>query len=100
MIKLPEYLKKYFWEIDFNKLDSKKSSYYIIERLLEYGDKEAIQWLTKNFSKQALENVVYTSKQLSKKSANFWQLIFNLDRNKILCFKKSFQKKHRAIWSS
>lgn len=35
-------VKKYFWEVNSNKLDFSKRKIYILERLLEYGNPQAI----------------------------------------------------------
>ena len=98
MKPIPKSLKKYFWDVDFKNLDKDKYSYFIIERILELGDGKAVKWMENNFSKEKIRKVVYSSRNLSRKSANFWQLIFNLDRNKILCLKKSFQRKQKIAW--
>jgi len=97
MKSLPRFLKKYFWDVDFSKLDKKTHSRFIIERILEYGDEKAIKWMEKNFKLNEIKKVVCQSRNLSLKSANFWQLIFNLNKNEILCLKKSFQKKQKII---
>jgi hypothetical protein len=98
MKSIPGFLKRYFWDVDFLKLDKNKHSYFIIERILEYGDKKALKWLKENFEEKAIKNVLLTSKNLSPKTANFWQLIFGLNKDKILCLKKSFRKKQKLIW--
>lgn len=98
MRKLPLFLEKYFWDVDFKKLDPKKDSYFIIERILEEGDIKAINWMLKNFPKNIIKDVLQRSKKLSKKSANFWAIIFNIPKNKILCLRKSFQRKQRVVW--
>ena len=38
MKRLPDFLKEYFREIDFDRLDPESRPDYILERLLEYGD--------------------------------------------------------------
>ncbi|MCD6094571.1 hypothetical protein J7J39_01555 [bacterium] len=98
MKKLPQFLKRYFWDVDFQKLDKKNYSWFIIERILEYGDEKAVKWMEDNFRTEEIKNVLLKSKNLSLKSANFWQFIFNLDKNRILCLKKSFQKRQKLIW--
>ncbi|MBU1045617.1 hypothetical protein KJ616_00655 [Patescibacteria group bacterium] len=98
MKKIPQFLQKYFWDVDFSTVDKKQHSQFVIERILEYGDKKSIKWMKDNFSSEEIKKTLSVSKNLSRKSANFWQLIFGLDKDKILCLKKSFQKKHRAIW--
>lgn len=71
MAKLPPFLKKYFWDIDFKKLDSQKNSEYIIVRLLEFGDEKAIRWVIKAFSKKFIKQTVMTSRGFSPKTATF-----------------------------
>ena len=98
MKSFPTFLKNYFWDVDFPKLNKKIHSRFIIERILEYGDEKALGWMGKNFDLKEIKNVLYNSKNLSRKSVNFWQFIFSLNKNKILCLKKSFQKKQKLIW--
>jgi succinate dehydrogenase flavin-adding protein (antitoxin of CptAB toxin-antitoxin module) len=77
MIKEAVSLKKYFWDTDFNKLDIEKNKKYILERILEMGDEKAVKWMLNNFSKGDLLKVVKTSRQLSPKSRNFWNLFLS-----------------------
>ena len=98
MKTLPQFLKKYFWDVDFSKLDKEIYGSFIIDRILEEGDEKAVRWMRDNFDIAQIKNVLFNSKNLSPKSANYWQLIFNLKRDKILCLRKSFQKKQRLIW--
>ncbi len=98
MEKLPKSLKKYFWDVNFKNLDKDKYSHFIIERILEYGNKEAVAWMRKNYNQKQIQNALSSSKNLSLKSANFWRIIFRLNKNKILCLKKSFRKKLNLFW--
>ncbi len=98
MGKLPSFLQKYFWDVDFSKVDKKTHSQFIIERILEFGDQKSAKWMKNNFDLDEIKKVVIVSKNLSKKSANFWQIIFNLERDKILCFKKLSPEKQKMIW--
>ncbi len=98
MRKLPYFLKRYFWDVDFSKLQKNSYPQFIIERILEYGDEKAVRWLRSNFDSGEIKKVLYNSKNISRKSANFWQLIFNIDKDKILCLQKSFREKRRLIW--
>lgn len=98
MKTLSQFLKKYFWDVDFSKLDKEIYASFIIERILEEGDEKAVRWMRDNFDLAQIKNVLCNSKNLSPRSANYWQLIFNLKRDKILCLRKSFQKKQRLIW--
>ena len=97
-MSLPRFLQSCFWDIDFDKLNPQKYPYFVIERILEYGNTKDVGWLTKNFSKNTIKKTIIDSRFLSLKSANFWALIFNLDRNEILCLKESSTKQQNKIW--
>ena len=95
---IPNFVKKYFWDVDLLKLDKKEHSKFIIERILEYGDKKAVEWMRGEFKLDQIKNVLQKSRNLSCKSANFWQIILGLNKDKILCLKKSFLKRQKLIW--
>jgi len=97
-MKLPSFLKRYFWNVNFTDLDFEEKPSFVIARLLEYGDIKTLRWLFKNANKKQIEEVIMRSRELSPKTANFWGLFLNLDPNKILCLKKSYQKMQRAHW--
>ncbi len=95
---LPEFLKKYFWDADFADLDAVAYPYFIIERILEYGDERAVKWMIENFKKSEIKRSLMESRGLSSKSVNYWALIFNVHKDKILCLKKSYQKMKARHW--
>ena len=98
MVKLPYYLKQFFWDTNFNNLDYKKHPIYIIERLLEFGDEKAVRWVWQTFSKKQIRETVCTSRVISKKTASFWSLISDIPEREIRCLQPDFQKTHRVIW--
>lgn len=95
---LPLKFKKYFWDTDFKKIDIKKNAFCIIERLLEYGDKEAIIWMMRNFKKSQIKQTISKKRGFSSRSANYWASIFGIPKNKILCLKRSYQKMQKSHW--
>jgi len=95
---LPSFLKKYFWDVDFTALKQKKYEQFIAKRILERGDVKAVRWLLKNIPEKAIKETVLSCRQLSSKTANFWAGFFGLNRKKILCLKKSFQKLQKSHW--
>lgn len=95
---LPEFLRKYFWDVDFGKINVKKYSPFVIGRILEYGDGPAIKWMLKNFEKSQIKKTLVEKKGISPKSAAFWALIFNVPKDKILCLKKYYQKTRKSHW--
>lgn len=68
---IPDYIKKYFWEVDTNDLDPKKWKIYILTRLLEYGSPKAISWAWKSFSKKDWIKAL-KSREISLITKNFW----------------------------
>lgn len=70
--RLPKKLYPYFWEIDQKKLDVAKREHYILTRLLEYGDQDAIRWAWRNFGKQAWQEAL-RSRDVSKRTRLFWE---------------------------
>ena len=95
---LPFFLKKYFWDVDFDCLDLNKNQDFIAVRLLEHGDIRALRWLFKHMGKKEIKQLVLKSRGFSPKTINFWSLIFNLNREKVQCLNKSYQKTQSRHW--
>lgn len=98
MQKLPPFFKEYFWDVDFKKLDLKKYPYFIIERVLEYGDQKAIKWLKKNFTLRQIKRFIKKSRIISPKTANFWSLILDIPKDEVLCLSKFYLEARRKFW--
>jgi len=95
---LPKQFEKYFWDVDFEKLNEKKRRQYVISRILEYGDLEAIRWVLSNFRKRIIKEVVRKSMELTPKSANFWAVYFSISKDKILCLSKQLLQRRKTHW--
>lgn len=98
MKQLPKFLKKYFWDVDFSKLDKDFHSQFIIERILEYGDERSTRWLFQNFRKSEIVKILTRRRNLSPLSANYWSLVLRVSKNKILCLQKQSQRKLQKTW--
>ncbi len=70
---LPKFLHQYFWGDRLNELSWKDHQKYIIQTVLEKGDRQAASWLLKTAGRQSLRHQLKTL-SLSPKSANFWRL--------------------------
>lgn len=91
-------IKRFFWDVDFSKLDFAKNQDFVIERILEYGDIRGISWLFKTYDKKTIREVLMNKHGFSKKTANFWSKILDVDKNEIQCLKKSYQKIQKTHW--
>ena len=97
-MKLPSYLKKYFWDTDFEQLDPDKNRSYILSRVFEYGDTKAVKWALQYFPQEDIKKTLRESRALSPKSGNFWALFFGLDKTNLRCFQKSSLKLQSSHW--
>ena len=96
--KLPDFLKRYFWDVRFDGLDPIRFTAFILERILEYGDPQAVRWMQAHFEPHAIREAVRRSKNLSARSANFWATIYRLNSREVSCLSKNFQRKRRQHW--
>jgi hypothetical protein len=88
--QLPDFLRPYFWEIDFDRLCLSERQVYIIERVLEYGGDRAIRWLKETFAPETIAAVVRRSRRLSANTANLWALVLDIPRDQVTCLSTHF----------
>jgi len=87
---LPKNLNKYFWDTNTNNLSLDKNATYIIERLLELGDVDELEWINKNYSKEQILNTVQNSRRISPKTGNFFSLYYGIPKESLACMKRRF----------
>lgn len=92
MKKLPHFLKPYFWDVSFNKIDPEISKTFILKRILDRGDNKAIKWVLEHYTKEDIKQLLLTTKDLSAKTANFWADLLNIDRKKVPCLQKPYSR--------
>lgn len=98
MRKMPGFLKQYFWDVDFEKLDYRKYPAHVITSIMEYGDETAIRWLMKTFNIEELKSILCATRVISPRSANFWAVILGVSKNKIKCLKKRYLEMRKQLW--
>lgn len=90
--------KSYFWDIDINTLDDKKSKRLIIERVINLGNLKELKFLFNYYGEKEVINTIQRLNYLDSKTLNFFSLIFYIPKNKFKCFtKKRLTTTH---WSS
>lgn len=75
---LPDHLRPFFWDIDAASFDPYRHREYTIARILELGTPDAIAWLEEHFPEDQIKAVVRTNRRLSRKSATFWALVYEI----------------------
>ncbi len=73
--QLPLEYKKYFWDCDFNEISVSKYPFFIAERILQFGNSDSIEWLLNVIEIDFLQSVLESSRNLDKKTKNYWELI-------------------------
>ena len=75
---IPKWLQYLFWDTSLNKIHIKQNARYIIERVLEFGDMYALEWLQRVYPTRNIIDVIFLSRNLTEKSRNFWRLWFGI----------------------
>ena len=84
---IPQYLQTLFWDTKLDNFDPLAFPTYTIGRILEYGNQDAIAWLKDTFSDTQIMDVVRTERRLSRRSANFWALVYGLSPDQVAALK-------------
>jgi len=82
----PPNAKALFWDVNLDELDPARHKTFIIERILNMGDHLDLRWLWHTFSVPEIQEVVRSSRKLSKKTARCWQHYFELKEEQMRCF--------------
>lgn len=76
MQTIPNHLRPFFWDTDLAQINTTGNKQYIIERILELGDVNAVWWLFSTYSVGEIKEVLNQSRRITAKSQNFWRIIF------------------------
>ena len=75
---IPNQLQVLFWDANLDSFNPAAYPDYTIFRVLEYGDKKAVAWMRDAFSEAEIRRVLCTERRLTRKSANFWALVYGI----------------------
>lgn len=97
-MRIPKSLHRFFWDVNVEKLNPEKMSYFVINRLLDKGNFEAVKWVTKNYSKTQIEETLKKIRDFNPKVGNFWSLYLQIPKSNIACLQTSYLKMRRMHW--
>jgi hypothetical protein len=80
-----EAIKHLLWDVDPGTIDPQKHKKFIIERVLKFGTPKEVRWLLATYTEAEIIQVVKTSRNLDRKTANFWAVHFGIPSEEILC---------------
>lgn len=72
---LPGFLRSLFWDIN-QDIDTGQKWFFIIERVLEQGNIEAVGWVFSAYPQEKIKEVVKNSRALSFKTISCWREYF------------------------
>lgn len=76
-VTIPARFKKYFWDCDFNNLSLQEYEFFICERILNFGNMDSVKWLLSVMDQARLKDVVEKSRNLNKKTRNYWRTVID-----------------------
>jgi len=80
---VPREVRSLFWDIDHDTFVPESYPDFSIFRVLEYGDDPAVTWMRQIFSELEIRRVLRTEGRLTRKSANFWALVYEIPFHEI-----------------
>lgn len=83
---IPKDLRPFFWEINLETFEPREYPQYTIGRILEFGTDEAVAWMKSVFTEEEIKKVIREEHRLSRKSANFWALIYGISPEEVAAF--------------
>lgn len=74
--EIPDKFLPLFWDAKPSGIDLRKNSGYVIERVLEIGGMDAVQWAQRIYPTRLIVEVCESSRKVSHKSKKFWRIWF------------------------
>lgn len=96
--KIPESLYKFFWDVNPKKVNPQEKPYFVIQRLLDKGDLEAVLWTRKHFETLTIQKTLREYRNFSLKSASFWGLLYAVPQSQIKCFQEPYLTARKTLW--
>ena len=97
--QVPESLRPYFWDVEFEDLGIEQHAFLIIKRVLDRGNLRDIRWLVATYGKDAIKKVVMTTHDLARPTGNFWADMLALDKHQVPCLQKPYSPIHFGLSS-
>lgn len=96
--RIPEELEGFFWDVNVKKLDPSKKPYFVIQRLLDKGNVQAVRWVRQNYTPQDIAETFYHMRDFRTKVGRFWEAFLDLSPSKVLCLQKPYLATRRMHW--
>jgi hypothetical protein len=84
---VPPSVRPFFWDTNSESFDPTAYPAYTIARILEYGDEKAVAWLKETFTEDDIRRVIRAERRLTRRSANFWALVYRIPPEEVAALK-------------
>jgi len=95
---IPPELHRFFWDIDADKLNPGEHPLYVINRLLDKGDVQAVRWVRKSFPEEIIIETIRTRRDFSPKTISFWIQYYSIPREEVRWFQEPFRSLRKQLW--
>lgn len=99
MVKLPGFLKQYFWDVDFDVLNGEARKVFVAQRIIDRGDTKAVRWLLKTYPTEVIGSALRLSRDLSRKTAGFWSDLLMIDPTEVPCLQKPYSRRPFGVFN-
>ena len=96
--KIPKNLRQYFWDVDVDKLDPSQKANFVIQRLLDKGNVEAVRWVNKHYTSSQIKKCFISLRDFREKVGNFWSLYLDIPKEKVICLQKPYLTMRKMHW--
>lgn len=96
--RLPPQFYTLFWDTDASKVNPREKPYYVINRLLDKGDLEAVHWVLRTYQKAMIVETLKTRRDFSFKTANFWAEYLSIPKGEIKCMQEPYRSLRKMLW--
>jgi len=95
---LPKEFYKFFWDTDASTIDPGHNKMYVISRLLDIGNIQALRWLIGTYNTDDIIKTIKSKRDLSSRSATFWAKFFHINREDVVCLTEPFLTQRKTLW--
>lgn len=75
-----------FWDVDYAKIDWKKSARFVIGRVVRYGTADDWRKLKKLYGTEVIKNEMLEEHDLDNRTLSFLSCIFDIPKEKFRCY--------------
>lgn len=90
---MPDFLRPFFWDVDFDALRWESYQDFIVKRVLQSGSWEAVCWLRRSLGDAWLRDwlLAHRGARLEPRRLRFWQVVLRLPARSVDRWVASFQ---------